>query len=99
MCTNDQVLDTEIDWKAYMEQIQLFQDGEREYTKIEGGTGPLVYPAAHVWIYNLLYHITDRGKDILLAQKLFAGLYLLNLAVVMACYRKAKVGTRLLRID
>lgn len=74
-----------------MEQIQLFQDGEREYTKIEGGTGPLVYPAAHVWIYNVLYQITDHGKDILLAQKLFAGLYLITLGTVMACYRKAKV--------
>lgn len=88
------ITDTEIDWKAYMEQIQLFQDGEREYTKIEGGTGPLVYPAAHVWIYNVLYHITDHGKDILLAQKLFAGLYLLTLGVVMTCYRKAKVCSR-----
>lgn len=74
-----------------MEQIQLYQDGEREYTKIEGGTGPLVYPAAHVWIYNILYNLTNRGKDILLAQQLFAGLYLVNLAVVMTCYRKAKV--------
>ncbi|CAN8102482.1 unnamed protein product [Discula destructiva] len=81
---------TEIDWKAYMEQIQLYEDGEREYTKIEGGTGPLVYPAAHVWIYRALYSLTSHGKDILLAQKLFAGLYLVNLGVVMACYRKAK---------
>lgn len=88
---NASIPDTEIDWKAYMEQIQLFQDGEREYTKIEGGTGPLVYPAAHVWVYNILYHLTGHGKDILLAQKLFAGLYLLTLGVVMACYRKAKV--------
>lgn len=77
-----------------MEQIQLYQDGEREYTKIEGGTGPLVYPAAHVWIYNILYDVTNHGKDILLAQQLFAGLYLLNLAVVMTSYRKAKVGNR-----
>ncbi|KAJ4387127.1 dolichyl-P-Man:Man(5)GlcNAc(2)-PP-dolichol alpha-1,3-mannosyltransferase [Gnomoniopsis smithogilvyi] len=81
---------TEIDWTAYMEQVQLYQDGEREYTKIEGGTGPLVYPAAHVWIYNILYDLTGNGKDILLAQKLFAGLYLVNLAIVMTCYRKAK---------
>lgn len=75
-----------------MEQIQLYKDGQREYTKIEGGTGPLVYPAAHVWIYNILYDLTNHGKDILLAQQFFAGLYLVNLAVVMTCYRKAKVG-------
>lgn len=84
--------DTEIDWTAYMEQVQLFLDGERDYTKIEGGTGPLVYPAAHVYIYTGLYYLTNHGKDILLAQQLFAGLYLLNLAVVMSCYWKAKVG-------
>lgn len=74
-----------------MEQIQLFQDGERDYTKIEGGTGPLVYPAAHVWIYNILYKITDHGKDIVKAQQLFAILYILTLGIVMVCYRKAKV--------
>lgn len=75
-----------------MEQIQLFEDGERDYTKIEGGTGPLVYPAAHVWIYRILYNITDQGKDIVKAQQLFAVLYILTLGVVMVCYRKAKVG-------
>lgn len=84
--------DTEIDWTAYMEQVQLFLDGERDYIKIEGGTGPLVYPAAHVWIYTALYYLTNHGKDILLAQQMFAGLYLVNLAVVMSCYWKAKVG-------
>lgn len=85
--------DTEIDWTAYMEQVQLFLDGERDYTKIEGGTGPLVYPAAHVYIYTGLYYLTNHGKDILLAQQLFAGLYLVNLAVVMSCYWKAKVSS------
>ncbi|KAF3767108.1 family 58 glycosyltransferase [Cryphonectria parasitica EP155] len=73
-----------------MEQIQLFEDGERDYTKIEGGTGPLVYPAAHVWIYRVLYELTSHGKDIYLAQKLFAGLYLITVGLVMACYLKAK---------
>lgn len=82
---------TEIDWTAYMEQVQQVVDGEREYTKIKGGTGPLVYPAAHVWIYEALYYLTDHGKNILLAQDLFAGLYLVTLATVMLCYRNAKV--------
>lgn len=83
---------TEIDWAAYMEQVeQVVIDGERDYAKIRGGTGPLVYPAAHVWTYRALYHLTGRGKDIGLAQDLFAALYLLTLAVVMRCYRHAKV--------
>ncbi|KAH8678991.1 glycosyltransferase family 58 protein [Tricladium varicosporioides] len=81
---------TEIDWKAYMEQIQQYVEGERDYTKIKGGTGPLVYPAAHVYIYLALYHITDKGKNILLAQRIFGVLYLATIAIVMACYRRAK---------
>lgn len=74
-----------------MEQVTLYLGGERDYTKIEGGTGPLVYPAAHVYIYELLYRYTDQGRDIPFAQIIFGLLYLLTLAVVMACYRNAKV--------
>ncbi|KAI1810110.1 glycosyltransferase [Poronia punctata] len=82
---------TEIDWKAYMEQIEQYIAGERDYTVIKGGTGPLVYPAAHVYLYTGLYHLTNKGKDILMAQRLFAILYMATLAVAMACYRRAKV--------
>ncbi|KAK0761433.1 hypothetical protein N5P37_006383 [Trichoderma harzianum] len=82
---------TEIDWVAYMEQITQFVHGERDYPKMEGGTGPLVYPAAHVYIYTGLYYLTKKGTDILLAQQLFAGLYMATLGVVMLCYWKAKV--------
>ena len=73
-----------------MEQVAQFLAGERDYPKIRGGTGPLVYPAAHVYIYTGLYHLTDQGRDIFLAQILFAILYLATLAVVIACYRQAK---------
>lgn len=74
-----------------MEQVQQYVAGERNYSKIYGGTGPLVYPAAHVYIYRILYHLTDHGRDIALAQYIFGVLYLLTLAIVMACYRQAKV--------
>ncbi|KAG6030501.1 dolichyl-P-Man:Man(5)GlcNAc(2)-PP-dolichol alpha-1,3-mannosyltransferase [Claviceps citrina] len=82
---------TEIDWVAYMEQVSQFVHGERDYVKMEGGTGPLVYPAAHVYIYTALYYLTGRGEDILLAQQVFAVLYMATLALVMSCYWKAKV--------
>lgn len=75
-----------------MEQVAQFVNGERDYTKIKGGTGPLVYPAAHVYMYTGLYYITDHGKNILLAQKLFGALYMATLALVMLCYWKAKVS-------
>lgn len=77
-----------------MEQVAQYVAGERDYTKIKGGTGPLVYPAAHVYTYTGLYYITNEGKNILLAQQLFAGLYLATLALVMACYWKAKVSVQ-----
>lgn len=83
--------DTEIDWEAYMQQVSQYLDGERDYTVIKGATGPLVYPAAHVYIYSILYKLTDGGKNILLAQAIFAWLYLGILTIVMACYRMAGV--------
>lgn len=80
--------DTEIDWSTYMVQIRLFLNGERQYSKITGPTGPLVYPALHVYIYTALFYLTDQGTNILRAQVIFAALYLATLAVVMACYRR-----------
>ncbi|KAF7720313.1 Dolichyl-P-Man:Man(5)GlcNAc(2)-PP-dolichol alpha-1,3-mannosyltransferase [Penicillium ucsense] len=82
---------TEIDWTTYMQQISIYLAGERDYTAIKGSTGPLVYPAAHVYIYSLLHDLTDGGRDILMGQILFAGLYLATLIVVFACYRRVQV--------
>ncbi|KAI1611719.1 alpha-1,3-mannosyltransferase [Exophiala viscosa] len=79
---------TEIDWATYMVQVRMFLDGERNYDKITGPTGPLVYPALHVYIYTALYYLTDEGTNILRAQVIFAGLYLVTLAMVLACYRR-----------
>jgi hypothetical protein len=74
-----------------MEQIAIFNKGERDYKLIEGGTGPLVYPGAHVLIYRILYWLTDKGTNLQLAQYIFALVYLCTLAVVLQCYRNAKV--------
>jgi alpha-1,3-mannosyltransferase len=82
------ILDTEIDWATYMQQVRLFLDGERDYTLIKGDTGPLVYPAGHLYIYSALYSLTDQGTNIVLAQGIFLLLYLVTLAFVLACYRR-----------
>ena len=54
-------------------------------------SGPLVYPAGHVVIYDALYRLTHGGTDIFRAQCIFLAVYLVALSVVMACYRQAKV--------
>lgn len=74
-----------------MQQVRQYISGERDYVKLYGDTGPLVYPAAHVYIYRFLNYLTDDGQDIRLGQYVFIGLYLATLAVVMQCYRQAKV--------
>lgn len=74
-----------------MQQVAQYVSGERDYVLIKGDTGPLVYPAAHLYIYSALYYITDNGRNIELAQYVFGGLYLTVLSVVMACYRLAGV--------
>lgn len=71
-----------------MEQVSLYISGECDYTLIKGSTGPLVYPAAHVYIYTILYHLTEQGRDIFYGQILFGLLYITALGLVLACYRQ-----------
>ncbi|KAK6311099.1 hypothetical protein J4Q44_G00191540 [Coregonus suidteri] len=35
-------VDTEIDWKAYMDEVEGVINGTYDYTQLKGGTGPLV---------------------------------------------------------
>lgn len=79
---------TEIDWEAYMQEVEGFLNGTYDYTKLEGPTGPLVYPAGFVYFFSGLYHITSKGSDIRTAQYIFLLLYLLTLVVVFAIYQK-----------
>lgn len=79
---------TEIDWTAYMQEVEGFLNGTADYSKLEGGTGPLVYPAGFVYLYSAFYYITNRGTDIHLAQYLFAALYVGTLALVFRLYRR-----------
>ena len=72
-----------------MVQVRKFLvDGERNYAKITGPTGPCVYPATFLYLYSALYAVTSEGQDIRTAQWIFAGLYLGVLAMVMGCYWK-----------
>lgn len=81
---------TEIDWKAYMQEVEGFINGTFNYYELKGDTGPLVYPAGFVYIYSALYAITSQGANIKLAQYIFIGLYLLFLGSVFAIYKETK---------
>ena len=87
---------TEIDWRAYMDEVGGFLRGERDYTKLEGDTGPLVYPAGFVYLYAILKkHILGcadddacaDARDVRFAQYVFTVIYVAHLAVTLATYR------------
>jgi alpha-1,3-mannosyltransferase len=94
------MLDTKIDWPAYMQQVSGFRDGERDYTKLEGDTGPLVYvpshltylttryPALHLYIYTLLQKFlpTSEHLQVRSAQYFFLGIYLITFNLVSGIY-------------
>lgn len=69
-----------------MAQIRGYLSGERNYSKLEGATGPLVYPAGFVYVYSALFYITENGLNIEKGQVAFAFLYLLLIFVVLRTY-------------
>ncbi|KAI8063857.1 glycosyltransferase [Gongronella butleri] len=81
---------TEIDWKAYMQQVTTFLQGERDYTQIRGDTGPLVYPAGFLYIYSALYYLTQKGTNLRIAQYIFVALYVVTMAIVSRIYSYSK---------
>lgn len=74
-----------------MEQINIIKSGELNYANIFGGTGPLVYPAGHVWIYRALSWLTYGTKNIYLGQAFFGWLYVLTLIIVFTIYLSLRV--------
>ncbi|XP_070304862.1 dol-P-Man:Man(5)GlcNAc(2)-PP-Dol alpha-1,3-mannosyltransferase isoform X1 [Salvelinus sp. IW2-2015] len=81
---------TEIDWKAYMDEVEGVINGTYDYTQLKGDTGPLVYPAGFVYVFTALYYVTNHGVNIRLAQYLFAVFYLLTLLLVFRIYHRTK---------
>lgn len=73
-----------------MEEVEGFLSGERDYTKIEGNTGPLVYPAGFLYIFAFFRSLTDEGTSIFKAQFLFVGIYIFNLLIVLWSYLRSR---------
>lgn len=74
-----------------MEQITIIKNGELNYAHIFGGTGPLVYPAGHVWIYRFLSWLTFGTENVPLGQAFFGWLYVLTLLIVFGIYLRLDV--------
>lgn len=70
-------------------QVDAFVEGERDYTKIEGDTGPLVYPAGFLYVYSAIKLLT--AGQVFPAQILFGVLYIVNLSLVLLMYVKTEV--------
>lgn len=81
---------TEIDWKAYMQEVEGFINGTLDYAYLKGDTGPLVYPAGFVYIFSLLYYITSHGRNIYLAQYIFSSIYIATVYLVLNLYHRAR---------
>jgi len=81
---------TEIDWVAYMQEVEGVVNGTFDYSQLKGDTGPLVYPAGFVWLFMGLYYITSHGTNIVFAQCLFSLLYVATLALVFRILCRTK---------
>ncbi|KAK9818783.1 hypothetical protein WJX74_007620 [Apatococcus lobatus] len=80
---------TEIDWVAYMEQVEGMLQGERDFSKLRGSTGPLVYPAGFLLVYRALHWLTN-GGDVKQGQICFMFIYLANQVVVLWLYVRSR---------
>eukprot|EP00945_MAST-04E_sp_MAST-4E-sp1_P007942 g7942.t1 len=94
---------TEIDWRAYMQEVEgPFVRGDWNYTNLRGDTGPLVYPAGFVYLYEGLRRVVNwdpvtelisdsqANAAIQKGQWIFMGIYLLGQALVLAIYATAR---------
>ncbi|KAK4056116.1 dolichyl-P-Man:Man(5)GlcNAc(2)-PP-dolichol alpha-1,3-mannosyltransferase [Microbotryomycetes sp. JL221] len=84
---------TEIDFSTYMQQVAMFLRGERDYSQIRGDSGPLVYPAGFLYIYSVLYAVTERGSNLRAAQYIFAALYVVTMGLVFAILRRCNTAS------
>ena len=79
---------TDIDWFTYIAQAEQILAGERDYSKVAGPSGPLVYPAGHV--YSILLLVSAFGRDVFIQQHVFTGIYIFSLWLIFLIYKRCK---------
>ena len=70
-----------------MQQVQCYQQGEYNYLNIIGDTGPIVYPAGHLYAYSLLSRFSIEE-----AQWVFGVIYIMTVFLVLLIYERASVS-------
>lgn len=80
---------TEIDFSTYMQQIDMINAGALDYSIIEGDSGPIVYPAGFVQIYQFLYSLSDGGVNLKTCQAAFGYLFTTTIALTCSVYSMA----------
>ncbi|CAK9078933.1 unnamed protein product [Durusdinium trenchii] len=78
---------TNVDWEAYMTEVEFVLRGEFDYQQISGPTGPIAYPAGFCWLYGSFRWLALELSQV---QTIFAGLYLATMLVLLKIYRHAK---------
>ncbi|KAI5956969.1 ALG3 [Candida jiufengensis] len=75
---------TEIDYTTYLQQVEKVSNGEINYSKIYGDSGPIVYPAGFIYIYQHLQWIC--GDSIPEAQKIFGYVFTTTVLFISFIY-------------
>lgn len=78
---------TEIDYTTYLQQIDKVNAGELDYASIYGDSGPIVYPAGFITVYQYIQWLC--GDDIKEAQYIFG--YCFTATVVLTCFVYAQI--------
>lgn len=72
-----------------MQQVDMWLSGESDYSKIEGETGPIVYPALHLYIYTLLHKVLPAHARERPAQYIWLVVELVTFLLTSAIYYAA----------
>eukprot|EP01100_Stratorugosa_tubuloviscum_P006730 TRINITY_DN2862_c0_g1_i2.p1 TRINITY_DN2862_c0_g1~~TRINITY_DN2862_c0_g1_i2.p1 ORF type:complete len:160 (-),score=39.50 TRINITY_DN2862_c0_g1_i2:59-475(-) len=86
---------TSFDFTTYMEQMEvLWTQKQFDYNLIGGFSGPLVYPAGHVYIYTLFWFFASKPINFIygrILQFTFIILYLITSNLFINFYYQTKV--------